>query len=71
MQKSLNGDHTTVDPTVPPQFLTIAETAERWRVCRQTVSNALARGELRSIHIGKRILIPSTEILRVEQSFSA
>ena len=53
------------------RFFTLAETAARWRVSRQTVANLAARGELRSVHIGHRHLVPAAEITRFEQSLVA
>ena len=37
--------------------LTIEEFAERWSIGRNTVYNAIARGELGSVKIGKRRVI--------------
>jgi excisionase family DNA binding protein len=37
--------------------LTIEEFAERWRIGRNSVYNAIARGELGSVKIGKRRVI--------------
>jgi excisionase family DNA binding protein len=41
----------------PKRALTIEEFAERWSIGRNSVYNAIARGELGSVKIGKRRVI--------------
>lgn len=43
--------------TTPKRALTIEEFAERWSIGRNSVYNAIARGELQSVKIGKRRVI--------------
>jgi excisionase family DNA binding protein len=50
--------------TETPTLLTIPEAAERLRVHRNTLLKLLQRGELGSVRIGKRRLIPAQEIDR-------
>jgi len=71
MQNVLGSEAITFNASTSPAFLTLAETAERWRVCRQTIGNLIAQGDLKSMRIGRRQLIPASEIERFEHSFSA
>lgn len=43
--------------TNPKRALTIDEFAERWSIGRNSVYNAITRGELQSVKIGKRRVI--------------
>ena len=43
--------------TTLKRALTIEEFAERWSIGRNSVYNAIARGELHSVKIGKRRVI--------------
>ena len=43
----------------PPLLYTPGETAELLRVCRTTVYGLIRDGELRSVKIGRRRLIPA------------
>ena len=46
--------------TLPPELkraMTIDEFAERWSIGRNSVYNAIARGELGSVKVGKRRVI--------------
>ena len=57
------------DPTDPPQpchvelfancpdICTVAQVAEALGVCKQTVRNLIASGELRSVHIGRAVRV--------------
>ncbi len=47
------------------ELLTIAEAATRLRVGRRTVERWLATGELRSVRLGRRRLIPQDELERL------
>jgi len=48
-----------------PQFLNRQEAADELRLSLSSLDAALARGEIRSVRIGKRILIPATELERL------
>ncbi|MGA3317137.1 MAG: helix-turn-helix domain-containing protein [Candidatus Korobacteraceae bacterium] len=41
--------------------------AERWEVSKDTVRRKIKSGEIRSVRIGSRVLVPLSEIERVEQ----
>jgi excisionase family DNA binding protein len=41
------------------QFYTVDETASTLRITRVTVQRKLSKGEIPSIHIGRRVLIPA------------
>lgn len=43
--------------TTPKRALTIEDFAERWSIGRNSVYNAIARGDLQSVKIGKRRVI--------------
>lgn len=45
-----------------PLYLTLAETAELFRISRRTVSKLIERGELVCRHVGHRVLVPRTSI---------
>jgi excisionase family DNA binding protein len=45
----------------------IASTAKRWEVSKDTVRRKIESGEIRSVRIGSRVLVPLVEIERVEQ----
>ena len=47
-----------------PRAFTVAETARRLTVTSDVVYELLASGELRSVSIGRRRIIPSTELAR-------
>jgi len=49
-------------------LLAIREVAERWGVSSFTVRRRLENGELRSVRIGSRRLIPLREVERVENA---
>jgi len=48
--------------------LTIDEVAERLKISRSLVYRAIGDGKLRSIRIGKRRLVPASEIARLIES---
>jgi len=48
------------------QLLTFAEVAERWGISHFTIRRAVDRGELKTIYIGSRRLLPLSEVLRAE-----
>lgn len=45
------------DQATPARAITIEQFAERWSIGRNSVYNAIARGELKTIKIGNRRLI--------------
>ncbi len=49
----------------PPFLVTTNEAAALLRVCRATVYNLIARGELRVVHIGRSVRVPISEITRL------
>lgn len=46
------------------ELLTIDEVAERLRVGRRTIERFLAEGEIGSVKVGRRRLVPETELER-------
>ena len=48
---------TATKSDTPKRALTIEEFAERWSIGRNSVYNAIARGELHSVKIGKRVVV--------------
>jgi len=54
-----------VTPPPPETVLTVEEAAERLKVSKTLLYRAIGDGEIRSIRIGKRRLIPSSEITRL------
>jgi excisionase family DNA binding protein len=44
------------DPSSPPLFITIAAAAARTGVCPKTIRRAIARGDLRAVRLGSRII---------------
>jgi excisionase family DNA binding protein len=56
-------------PTPAPEtVLTIAEVAARLKISRGLVYRAIADGKMRSIRIGKRRLVPASEVQRIIDS---
>lgn len=54
------------------RIYTTPELAERWRVSRQTVANAIRAGRLQAFRVGKRSLrIREAEVIRYEQQQNA
>jgi hypothetical protein len=49
-------------------LLGFQETGDRWGIHPRSVKRAAERGEIRTVRIGRRVLIPITEILRIEES---
>jgi excisionase family DNA binding protein len=45
----------------------IPNLANRWEVSKDTIRRKIQAGEIRSVRIGSRILVPLGEIERVEQ----
>ncbi len=46
---------------------TVAEVAERWRVCGKTVWRLLRRGKLRAVKVGRATRVRVTEVERFER----
>ncbi len=44
--------------TTPRRALTVAEFCESFRICRSTAYNLMSRGELRTVKLGRRRLVP-------------
>lgn len=60
---------TTAEPAKAPEtVLSIEEVAERLKVSRSLVYRAIGDGKLKSIRIGKRRLIPASEVQRLIDS---
>jgi excisionase family DNA binding protein len=51
--------------------LTVAETAEQLRVHEQTVRALIREGRLRSVRVGRRHVVPVSEVERFLQPQSA
>lgn len=48
-----------------PLMLTREEAAKRFRVGKKTISNWICDGKLKAVKIGRRYLIPESELLRL------
>lgn len=55
-------------PSRSDPFLTIAEAAEVFNVCKGTVSRMIKRGDLKVVHINRSIRVPRSEIDRIAAS---
>ncbi|MBU9767120.1 helix-turn-helix domain-containing protein [Mycobacterium sp. TNTM28] len=49
----------------PPTVLTVDEAADRLKVSRSLIYSQLRSGELRSVRLGRRRLIPAAEVDRI------
>ena len=58
------------DSQLPKTLLTVPEAAERLRIGQSSVRELLRRGEIKSLKLGKRRLIPTTEVDRIIDSAS-
>ena len=47
---------------LPPRLNTIAQTTDRLGICRANLYNLLSSGQLRSVKIGRRRLVPEQAI---------
>lgn len=56
---------TPVSPPPTPTMLTVAETAELLRCSKSLVYRMLGTGELPSVKLGRRRLIPRREVERI------
>jgi len=52
--------------TLPPSRdgYTLREFADRWQVSPRTIQRAIARAEIRAVHIGRSVRIPTSEAKR-------
>src|SRR5689334_12172304 len=55
----------TEAPSAPPDVLTIAEAARRLRIGRNSAYEAVRRGELPVVRIGRRLLVPRRALERL------
>ena len=53
------------------RFFSVAAVAEMFAISRKHVYELLARGDLHSVHLGKRRLIPRSEVDRFEAALLA
>jgi len=51
----------------PPELLSIASAAQRMSIGRTAMYDAIGRGELRSVKVGRRRLIPADAIAELTQ----
>lgn len=61
------GAHCSTDSSPPPTFLTASEIAKRWRMCGDTVKSDIRGRDLESVRLGRRELMPISEIERLER----
>lgn len=52
-------------PPVEPDLLSMVEVSQRLNVSRTTVWRLAKRGDIRTVRIGSRTLVPRTELLRL------
>jgi excisionase family DNA binding protein len=52
-------------PSDNPTVLTVAETAKLLRIGRNVAYEAIARGEIPSIRVGRRVLVPIARLRRL------
>jgi len=52
---------------IQQEFFGFSGLTVRWDVSRDTLTRAAARGELRTIRLAGRILVPRSEVERVER----
>jgi excisionase family DNA binding protein len=53
--------------TAEPKLLSIDRLAERWDLSKYSVRRLIVQGELKSVTIGARRLVPLSEVERAEQ----
>jgi excisionase family DNA binding protein len=51
--------------STPPRLLTVAESAALLRISRESLYQLMRRGELGSVQVGRRRLIPESEVRRL------
>jgi excisionase family DNA binding protein len=49
-----------------PEYFTLPELAERWKVSIPTIRRKLASGELNPVYIGRVVRIEASEVERIE-----
>ncbi len=49
-------------------MITVKEAAERLRLCRLTVKEAIKAGDIKAVKLGKRYWIPEAEIERITEA---
>jgi excisionase family DNA binding protein len=54
-------------PTTEPKLFSIERLAERWDLSKWSVRRLIVHGELKSVTIGARRLVPLSEVERAEQ----
>ncbi|MDQ1247501.1 MAG: hypothetical protein QG597_1871 [Actinomycetota bacterium] len=59
---------TATSPAVPETVLTVDEVADRLKISKSLVYKSISDGQMRSIKIGKRRLIPASEVQRLIKS---
>ncbi len=59
--------HEDEDMTPKVTTYTVAEVAQRWRVCGKTVWRLLRRGKLRAVKVGRATRIRESEVERYER----
>ena len=52
----------------PPELLSIAQASQRLGIGRTAVYDAIGRGELRSLKVGRRRLIPADALAELAQT---
>ncbi len=65
------GQNQTAAPAAPQTMLTVAETAEMLRCSESLIYAQLKDGRLRGVKVGRRRLVPTTEINRLIESGGA
>jgi excisionase family DNA binding protein len=53
--------------TVEPKLLSMDRVADRWGISKWSVRRLIVQGELKSVTIGARRLVPLGEVERAEQ----
>jgi len=56
-----------VRQTEPKRAYSLAEFAKMFSICRDTAARAAKRGDLRTVQLGGRRLVPRAEVERVEK----
>lgn len=49
------------------QFLSLSEAASRLSVSTRSVERAIARGDLQPVKLGRRVLVPSAQLDRLQE----
>ena len=51
------------------EFMTVQECAERWRVDKRSILNAIGKKKIRAIRPFKRYLISTSEVARIDSEY--